>query len=176
MATHSASGTRGSDSSEEPRARVDGGNTQNSSMLAHPIRVSLATLVSALVSGIIGTGLHRGGADINIPWGLVCALGLVGLSTWLARKRMGAMGVGLHLIACSAVVWWLASTLGPGGDILVPVGSPAFLTFFSKYVGYIWLFGSLAIQLLVLMFPKRFFTQSHSDSALHVHTGEEPHD
>lgn len=124
---------------------------------SHPFRDVLVTVVAAAVAGLIGTVLHRSGADINVPWGLVAAFALVFFSTWLARRRSGAIGVGFHLIVCSAVVWWLAVTMGPAGDVLVPIASKAFVTFFSQQAGYIWLFGSIAVQLIVLFFPKRFF-------------------
>lgn len=141
---------------ENAAARTDA-RVQN--MSRHPLAAPLITIVSALLSGVIGTGLHRSGADLNIPWGLVFAFVLVGLSTVLARRRLGAMGVGFHLIAASAVIWWLAITMGPGGDVLVPIASAAFTTFFSMHAGYIWLFGSVILQILVLLIPKRTFAK-----------------
>ncbi|MCI1984229.1 MAG: alcohol dehydrogenase [Bifidobacteriaceae bacterium] len=129
--------------------------TVTSAALKHPVKTLLTTIVSALASGVIGTGLHRSGADYNIPWGLILALALVGFSTWMARRRMGPTGVGFHLITCSAVVWWLAITMGPGGDVIVPIASKAFTTFFSMHAGYIWLFGSILIQLAIIFVPKR---------------------
>ncbi|MCI1936393.1 MAG: alcohol dehydrogenase [Bifidobacteriaceae bacterium] len=141
---------------------------QQSAMPArHPVRDVLVIVVSAAVSGVVGTVLHRSGADLNIPWGLLAAFGLIFFSTWLARRRVGAIGVGFHLIFCSAVIWGLALTEGPGGDILVPVASEAFLTFFSQNAGYIWLFGCVLVQFAVLLFPHSFFEPA-VDAPAHV--------
>jgi hypothetical protein len=134
-------------------------SAQRSSSLTAPLTNVLVTIVSAAIVSVIGTGLHRSGADINVPWGMVCALGLLGMSTWVSRRRMGVSGVGIHLVVASMVIWWLASTMGPGGDVIVPVGSVAFVTFFSRWSGYIWLVGSLVVQLAVLFFPRRLFLQ-----------------
>lgn len=137
---------------------------QRSSSLAAPLTNILVTIASAAIVSVIGTGLHRSGADINVPWGMVCALGLLGMSTWVSRRRMGVSGVGIHLVVASMVIWWLASTMGPGGDVIVPVGSVAFVTFFSQWSGYIWLLGSLVVQLAVLFFPRRLFLHQSSST------------
>ena len=60
---------------------------------------SLITIAAGVASAFVGTFAHRMGAELNIPYGLVLAFLLIGLSTWCARSRMGAVGLALHLIA-----------------------------------------------------------------------------
>lgn len=117
------------------------------------IRKLVAVILCAVCVGCIGTALHRSGADSNLPWGLLVAYCLVGLSTIYAKWNFGTLGVGLHLISCSGVVWFLATTTGGNGSILIPIGSPAFTTFFSAYDGYFWILGVVFLQLLFLMTP-----------------------
>jgi beta-lactamase regulating signal transducer with metallopeptidase domain len=62
-------------------------------------------------------------------------------------------------------VWWLAITPGPGGDVLVPIASQAFTTFFSSHAGYIWLFGSIVVQLVIIFVPQRFFVRKKESAA-----------
>ena len=123
-------------------------------------RIAITNFVSTVVSGFVvaalGTGLHRSGADRNLPWGMVLALALVFFGAWMARRRMGVIGLGFHLIVSSMAVWFLASTVGPGGDILIG-SSPTFVTFFSANAGIIWILGSVVVQVVVLLFPKRLF-------------------
>ncbi|MBQ9687802.1 MAG: alcohol dehydrogenase [Aeriscardovia sp.] len=117
------------------------------------IRKLVAVILCAACVGFIGTALHRSGADSNLPWGLFLAYGLVVLSTLYAKWNFGTLGVGLHLISCSGVVWFLATTTGGNGSILIPIGSPAFTTFFSAYDGYFWILGVVLLQLVLLMTP-----------------------
>jgi len=127
------------------------------------IKRFVSTVVSGFVVAALGTGLHRSGADRNLPWGLLLALALVFFGAWLARRRMGVIGLGFHLIVSSMVVWFLASTVGPGGDILVG-SSPAFVTFFSANAGVIWILGTVVVQIAVLIFPKKFFENPSTDN------------
>ena len=61
----------------------------------------LITIAAGVASAFVGTFAHRMGAELNIPYGLVLAFLIIGLSTWCARSRMGVVGLALHLIASS---------------------------------------------------------------------------
>ena len=98
------------------------------------------TVLAGAGSGFVGTLAHRMGASVNIPYGLVLAFVILGLSAWCARARLGASGLALHLIASSIVAWGLAVG-GAAGDVLVPVGFASAMPFFSQHAGYIWLYG-----------------------------------
>lgn len=123
-----------------------------------PIRL-LTDLLSGAAVGAVGTMAHRMGASMNIPYGLVLAFLIVILSTWCARSRDGIVGLALHLISSSLVVWTVMAGYGPGGDALIPVGfgSEANLPFFSNYAGYCWLYGVVLIPCIMLLLPKRWF-------------------
>lgn len=116
----------------------------------------LITVLSGIAVGIIGTAAHRMGAAQNIPYGLVLAFLIVGLSAWCARSRSGVIGIGLHLIASSGAVWMMAMR-GPGGDAMLPVGFTIPLPFFSEYAAYIWLFGVTIVQMIMVALPSRWF-------------------
>lgn len=45
------------------------------------------------------------------------------------------------------------------GDVLIAAGFASdSLPFWSQHVGYSWLFGVVVVQLLLLVFPRRFFS------------------
>ena len=111
---------------------------------------SLITIAAGVASAFVGTFAHRMGAELNIPYGLVLAFLLIGLSTWCARSRMGAVGLALHLIASSLTAWG-----GFQGD----------MPFFSQHAGYIWLYGLILVQVVLLILPARWFViPTHSES------------
>ncbi len=116
----------------------------------------LAALALGAVSGLVGTLAHRSGAVGSLPYGLVIAFLILAASSWWARSWAGATGLGLHLVGASCLIWLLMGR-GPGGDVLVPIGSPAFIGFFDRHAGRIWLIGSLVLQLAVLVAPRRWF-------------------
>ena len=108
---------------------------------------SLITIAAGVASAFVGTFAHRMGAELNIPYGLVLAFLLIGLSTWCARSRMGAVGLALHLIASSLTAWGMA------------------LTTTSQHAGYIWLYGLILVQVVLLILPARWFViPTHSES------------
>ena len=121
----------------------------------HVLVRSVVTVLSAVAAGTVGTVAHRMGAVDNIPYGLVIALLIVLLSTWCARLRSGAIGVGVHLIVCSLTVWFIAGS-SSGGDVLTPIGFGGSVPFFSEYAGYAWLFGVVVVSLAVLAAPRRW--------------------
>ncbi|MFT8649752.1 MAG: hypothetical protein ABF792_04785 [Bifidobacterium psychraerophilum] len=124
--------------------------------LGVPGRLFIAIISGFLAAAVAGPA-HRMGAASNIPYGLVLALLLVGLSAWAARSRSGVLGAGFHLLSSSAMAWLMAFP-GPGGDVLVPVGGKGvFLSFFGLHAGYIWLFGVIVVQLVMLVFPQRWY-------------------
>ncbi|PST47317.1 alcohol dehydrogenase [Bifidobacterium callitrichos] len=122
-----------------------------------PLGRSLVTVAAGAGSAFVGTFAHRMGASMNIPYGLVLALLIVGLSTYAARARQGAVGIGLHLTVSSVVAWGLAIVGGPGGDVLTVAGFGAEVPFMSQHAGYIWLYGVIALQVLLLVLPARWF-------------------
>ncbi|MCH3974029.1 MULTISPECIES: alcohol dehydrogenase [Bifidobacterium] len=126
-----------------------------SHQLDAPLR-ALICVVAGMGVAIVGTFAHRMGAAQNIPYGLVLALVIVGLSTWCARSRSGAIGLALHLIASSAVAWLMAMGY-PHGDVVTPIGFGVPMPYFSEHVGYFWLFGMIVVQVALLMMPARLF-------------------
>lgn len=117
----------------------------------------LITLLAAIGSTCIGTVAQRMGASVNIPYGLVLALVLVGLSAWCARSRMGGVGLAIHLIVSSITAYMLAAS-GPLGDALVPLFSAESpLPYFSRYMTWYWLGGMIAVQTIMLFLPSRWF-------------------
>ncbi|MFT8358686.1 alcohol dehydrogenase [Bifidobacterium aquikefiri] len=114
------------------------------------------SLALGFVVSIVGTPVHRMGASSNLPYGLVLALVLVGISAWQARARGGIIGLVLHLIASCFGVGMLAGQ-GPMGDVLIPVGGAAFNTYFGLHVGYYWLLGLILVQFVIALFPVQWF-------------------
>jgi hypothetical protein len=127
-----------------------------SHQLDAPLR-ALICVVAGMGVAVVGTFAHRMGAAQNIPYGLALALVIVGLSTWCARSRSGAIGLALHLIASSAVAWLMAMGY-PHGDVVTPIGFGAPVPYFSAHVGYFWLFGMIVVQVALLMMPASLFT------------------
>ena len=82
------------------------------------VKVSI-TIAAGVASAFVGTFAHRMGAELNIPYGLVLAFLIIGLSTWCARSRMGVVGLALHLIASSLTVWGMALTTTSGKALIV---------------------------------------------------------
>ena len=118
---------------------------------------SLITIAAGVASAFVGTFAHRMGAELDIPYGLVLAFLLIGLSTWCARSRMGAVGLALHLIASS-----LTTT---SGKALIVAGFQGDMPFFSQHAGYIWLYGLILVQVVLLILPARWFViPTHSES------------
>lgn len=116
----------------------------------------MVTVASGIAVGVVGTVAHRMGGAQNIPYGLVLAFLIVGLSAWCARSRSGVIGVGLHLIASSGAVWVMAM-YGPGGDAMLPIGFSTSLPFFSEHAGYIWLYGVTVLQVIITVLPSCWF-------------------
>lgn len=122
-----------------------------------PFVQMLITLLAGAASAGIGTLAHRMGASMNIPYGLVIAFLILVISTWCARSRMGAVGIGAHLIASSTMAWGIA-ICGVNGSALTPVGFSGEVPFFSQNVGYIWLYGLVVVQVVMLFLPRPWFT------------------
>lgn len=116
----------------------------------------LITMLAGAASGVVGTLAHRMGAEYNIPYGLALAFLILGISTWCARARCNAIGIGFHLIASSGVVWGMAM-YGPGGDAMIPIGFSAPMPFFVQNAGSIWLYGEILLQVVMLFLPARWF-------------------
>lgn len=122
-----------------------------------PFMQMFITMLAGAASAFVGTIAHRMGAFMNIPYGLVIALLILGISTWCARARMGTTGIGVHLIASSVTAWGVA-ICGVNGSALTPVGFSGSVPFFSQNVGYIWLYGLVILQVVMLFLPRKWFT------------------
>lgn len=115
----------------------------------------IGVLLLGGLSGIAGTLVHRLGATQVFPYGIIIAFLLLISSAYWARSVAGAIGIGLHIIGSSSALWLLMGK-GPGGDVLIPVWSPAFTTFVDQHAGIIWLCGSLLVQVCLLILPSRW--------------------
>lgn len=122
---------------------------------SYVVRV-LITILAGAASGAVGTLAHRMGAAYGIPYGLALAFLILGVSTWCARARCNAIGIGFHLIASSTVIWCMAM-YGPGGDAMIPIGFSAPMPFFVQNAGGIWLYGEIALQVVMLFLPAKWF-------------------
>ncbi|WP_181414884.1 alcohol dehydrogenase [Bifidobacterium asteroides] len=118
-----------------------------------PFRCLLG-LPIGLAVGVLGTLVQRSGAAQGLPWGMALAYLLVALAAWWVRSDSGTMGLALHLVA-STVVVWLLSMRGPGGDVLMPYAN--FPTFFAKYAVFLWMGGLVLIQTLAICLPASWF-------------------
>lgn len=134
----------------------------------------IGIVVFSLSAALIGTLLHRAGADRSIPWGMVLALLLVFATACWARHAHGTIGLAVNLLLGTTLIWMVASNYGPGGDILVPISSTAFVTFWSRYAGYIWILGATVVQLIALALPKKWFVRSAAREDRQQQTARDP--
>ena len=88
---------------------------------------------------------------------MALALLLVFATACWARRAHGTIGLAVNLLLSTTLIWMVASNYGPGGDILVPISSTAFVTFWSRYAGYIWILGATIVQLIALALPRKWF-------------------
>lgn len=130
------------------------------------VKRMVIALVMGAVVGFVGSMVHRGGAAMGFPWGLILAFALIIAAAWIARCDLGQIGIGFTLLTSSIVIWALALSSGGNESVLIPVGSPAFTTWASQYAGYLWLFGSIIVQLIVLVLPARWFPRRPDSHAL----------
>ncbi|MBT1181153.1 alcohol dehydrogenase [Bifidobacterium sp. CP2] len=121
-----------------------------------PVGRTLVTLAAGAGAAFFGTLAHRMGASADIPYGLALAFLIIGLSTFCARARQGVTGLALHLIVSSITAWGLAVG-GAGDDALVVAGFSTPMPFFSQHAGYIWLYGVIVVQVVMLALPSRWF-------------------
>ncbi|OZG67433.1 alcohol dehydrogenase [Bifidobacterium eulemuris] len=120
------------------------------------VRIAV-TLLAGAGAALIGTLAHRMGASSNIPYGLALAFVIMGLSAWCARARLGVSGLALHLIASSATAWGVAMS-ATSSNVLIVAGFSSEMPFFSEHAGYIWLYGLIALQVVMVAMPRRWFT------------------
>lgn len=105
----------------------------------------LGVLLIAVVVGVVGTVMHRS----SQPWGLVLALALVLTSSVLVRAALGRTYVLVELAGLLLVLGGL-SQYGPGGDVLIPGGDNW---------GWYWLGGAVAVSMVLLALPARWFAE-----------------
>ena len=104
----------------------------------------LTLALFGIVTGVIGTGGHRA----FMPWGLVLALGAVAAASVLARAFAGFPGLLAFGVGWVAVVEAMRR-VGPGGDVLIR----------AQPVGYIWVFGGMAVVAAASFAPRRWFRE-----------------
>jgi len=104
----------------------------------------LTLALFGVATGVVGTGGHRA----FIPWGLVLALAAVAAASVLARAYAGLPGLVAFGVGWVAVVEAMRR-VGPGGDVLVR----------AQPVGYIWIFGGMAVVAAASFAPKRWFRE-----------------
>lgn len=131
----------------------------------NPVARVLVTITAGAAVGLIGTLAHRMGASANIPYGLVLAFVILGLSTWCARSRCGVSGVAWHLIASSGMAWWIAAGAANDGDALIVAGFKVDMPYFGQHAGYIWLYGIVLVQIAFLLMPPRWFSMAPRKAA-----------
>lgn len=137
-----------------------------------PIPYIVRLLLCALcgvVAALVGTGAHRMGASANIPYGLVLGFALMACSSVMARALAGSIGLGVHLIISSIIVWQMTG-YGPGGDIMMPTGGEALTTFFSLRAAMIWFYGMLLVQVAVIVLPSTLFDRFGPGAVSHNQT------
>ncbi|WP_156812268.1 alcohol dehydrogenase [Alloscardovia criceti] len=129
------------------------------------------TLLSASVVALVGTFSYRLGAAYNIPYGLILALMLVGLSCFLAGARVEARATLWHEFVhalVSAVVVWAMALSSTTTSTVVAMGGKALVTFWSQHASLFWLYGIILVQLLVMFLPREWvekFGDHASESA-----------
>lgn len=114
------------------------------------------TIVSAVVAAVLGTMAHRAGLRHNIPYGLVLALAIMGMSAWSARARTGEWGLAMHFITSLAVLMELTSFNG-GRTYLMVGGTSLFPTWIGQQISYLWLYGAVAVQIVIALLPRAVF-------------------
>ena len=120
-----------------------------------PVLRGVVTVIAGVLAAVFGTFAHRMGVSSNIPYGLVIAFVIIGISAWCARSRLDAVGLALHLIASSGTAWLIASA--STGDALTPIGFSGSVPYFTQHAGYIWLVGMILLQLGLLFLPPAWF-------------------
>lgn len=131
--------------------------------IPYVVRLLLCALCG-IVAALVGTGAHRMGASVNIPYGLVLGFALMVCSSVMARALAGSIGLGVHLIVSSIIVWQMTG-YGPGGDIMMPTGGEALTTFFSLRAAMIWFYGMLLVQVAVIVLPSTLFDRFKPNGA-----------
>lgn len=123
------------------------------------------TVASAVVAAVLGTMAHRAGLRHDIPYGLVIALAIMGISAWSARARTGEWGLAMHFLASLAVLMELTSFNG-GRTYLMVGGTSLFPTWIGQNVSYLWLYGAAVVQMVIAMMPRKaFIIEPREDSA-----------
>lgn len=117
----------------------------------------MVTALSAVLAALIGAVAHRMGVQWGIPYGLVLSFLLLGVSTWLARARNGGIGVGLHLLV-SGMVTMAITEMATGDRALIIFGyNTDAYSFLVQKAGIVWLLGMVAVQVVMLALPHRWF-------------------
>jgi len=102
-------------------------------------------LVLGVLIGAIGTALHRQW----LPWILILSIVAVLSAAIMVRAWIGLSGVAAFGAGVLVVIMVL-SLSGPGGDVLLPAGDTA-------YLSYVWMAGSLLAVGAACFTPRRWF-------------------
>lgn len=133
------------------------------------VRRVLRTIGSALAVACIGAAAHRTGAQYNLPYGLVLSLLLVAGSTYAARRRGGALHVGLHLL-CSTLVTGVISQTATHTRALIILGfADTSYPYWTQRVGIWWMLGMVVAQIIILVLPSRWVVDDNSQTTNHKH-------
>lgn len=102
-----------------------------------------------IVIAMLGTVIHRYDL-VGLPVGLLIALAVTASAAVMTRAWAdlpGLAGYGLGWIAAAQ----LLAITGPGGDVLIPGTQP---------IGYVWLYGGLALIAVAAFVPRRWFADT----------------
>ena len=108
----------------------------------------LGCMVFGVLAGVVGTVAHRYRlGEVRLPIGILGGLLLILLAGVACRAWAGYLGLLGFGVGWVAMVQLMAPT-GPGGDLLIASGT----------IGYVWIYGGLAIIAITAFLPNSWFS------------------
>ena len=108
----------------------------------------LGCMAFGVLVGVVGAVVHRYRfGEVRLPIGIIGGLLLVFFAGVACRAWMGYLGLLGFGVGWVAVVQ-LMSLNGPGGDLLIA----------SETIGYVWIYGGLAIIAITAFLPNSWFS------------------